>query len=409
MKLLLTKELYNKYISFINIASLRDANKELFYIYQCLIEAHETVPNNLTVASLRALFFTKYPDADKEMYLAVFESIEKEEVDPALGEKMLSDIKAQQLSMKLSEAAFKFSSGNGSEEEVVSAYERLVDGEQRDDFQVDYVSTSLSKLLDNTVRAVGLRWRLNFLNKALGSLRKGNFGFIFARPETGKTTFLASEITEMLRQLPNDAGPIIWFNNEQVGDEVMLRIYQAYFGVTLQQLIANQRKFEDQFEREVGTKFRLVDDANVTKSLVERLLKQTRPSLVVFDQIDKIKGFAADREDLLLGAIYIWARELAKTYCPVIGVCQADGTAENQKWLTMAHVANAKTSKQAEADWILGIGAVHSEGTRYIRYLNISKNKLLGDSDSIPSMRHGNGEVLIEPTIARFKDIMKYT
>ena len=48
----------------------------------------------------------------------------------------------------------------------------------------------LAKLHDSQVATSGLRWRLNWLNKALGSLRKGDFGFIFARPETGKTTFL---------------------------------------------------------------------------------------------------------------------------------------------------------------------------------------------------------------------------
>jgi hypothetical protein len=129
---------------------------------------------------------------------------------------------------------------------------------------------------------------------------------------------------------------------------------------------------------------------------------------VIFDQIDKIKGFAADREDLRLGAIYVWARELAKMYCPVIGVCQADGQAENVKWLTMEHVSNAKTSKQAEADWILGIGKIHAEGADYSRYLNISKNKLLGDPDTVADFRHGRFETYIEPQIARYVDVMEY-
>ena len=142
--------------------------------------------------------------------------------------------------------------------------------------------------------------------------------------------------------------------------------------------------------------------------MVEKIVKRFNPSLIVFDQIDKIKGFVNDREDLRLGAIYIWARELAKMYCPVIGICQADGTAEGQKWLTMDHVANAKTSKQAEADWILGMGAIHAEGMQFIRYLHLSKNKLIGDEDTLTKLRHGRMEVLIQPEIARFKDIVNY-
>jgi hypothetical protein len=133
--------------------------------------------------------------------------------------------------------------------------------------------------------------------------------------------------------------------------------------------------------------------------------KEINPALIIFDQIDKVKGFDNDREDLRLGSIYIWARELAKSYCPIIGVCQSDVTGENKRWLTMDNVANAKTSKQAEADWILGIGCVHDEGLEFIRYLHASKNKLSGDEDSDNNLRHGKIEVKIQPDIARYSDL----
>ncbi len=77
------------------------------------------------------------------------------------------------------------------------------------------VEMDLASLYDTQVKTPGLRWRLNFLNQSLGSLRKGDFGFIFARPETGKTTFLASEISHMVQQTEGD---IIWFNNEEQGN-----------------------------------------------------------------------------------------------------------------------------------------------------------------------------------------------
>jgi hypothetical protein len=140
--------------------------------------------------------------------------------------------------------------------------------------------------------------------------------------------------------------------------------------------------------------------------LVERVCRRYKPKLVIFDQIDKITGFEADREDLKLGAMYQWAREIAKDLdCAVIGVCQADGSGEGQKWLTMGNVANAKTAKQAEADWIVGIGKVADVGYENLRYLNASKNKLAGDEDTDPTLRHGKREVLIRAEIARYEDI----
>jgi len=71
----------------------------------------------------------------------------------------------------------------------------------------------------------------------------------------------------------------------------------------------------------------------------------------------------------------------------------------------MNHVSNAHTAKQAEADWILGIGFIHDTGWEDIRFLNISKNKLQGDVDTDPKKRHGKTEVLIQPLIARYKDL----
>ena len=120
--------------------------------------------------------------------------------------------------------------------------------------------------------------------------------------------------------------------------------------------------------------------------------------------MDKIQGFSADREDLRLGHTYIWARELAKVYCPVIGVCQSDASGEGRRWLEMDNVANAKTAKQAEADWIVGIGKTHAESEETFRYLSICKNKLIGDDDSDPAMRHAKLQVKLQPEIARYLD-----
>jgi len=71
----------------------------------------------------------------------------------------------------------------------------------------------------------------------------------------------------------------------------------------------------------------------------------------------------------------------------------------------MENVANAKTAKQAEADWILGVGKTHDTALEYVRHFHLSKNKLSGDADTEPEMRHGKADVLIKPLIARYEDM----
>ena len=264
------------------------------------------------------------------------------------------------------------------------------------------VQLDLANLYQSQVATPGLRWRLEFLNKSLGSLRKGDFGFVFARPETGKTTFLASEISKMIEQTEGD---ILWFNNEEQGNKVAIRCYQAVLGVTAEQLFGDIERNQKLFETKTGSRLKIYDFEDSSRaSRIDAILKDSNPALIIFDQIDKIKGFKHDRNDLELKQIYQWAREIAKNYAPVIAICQASGEAEGKLWLTMDMVDSSKTAKQGEADWILGIGKEQDNSSRY-RYLNITKNKLLGDSDTLPELRHGSAQVLMKAEVARYEDL----
>lgn len=406
INVLLNKDNYNIYKDEINIKSLKETHRELSYIYTVLFSLHEEHKHDLTLADLQLAFYVKYPDADKVVYDALFSSLVQSPITPDVGLGIVRQLRNRKVAMELSEIAFKVAQGTESLEHLNDFYVKSVnkdDHQQDQELPLSSVSLDLNEIIESSYAEQGLRWRLQCLNKSLGSLRPGDFGFIFARPETGKTTFLASECTNFLG---GTSRPVIWFNNEEQGAKVMLRIYQAYFGVTTAQLLANQKKYREAFLAQTAGRFFLFDSAIIERGQVERIVKKLNPQIVIYDQIDKIRGFSSDREDLRLGAIYQWARELAKGSHASIGVCQADGQAENVRYLTMEHVANAKTAKQAEADWILGIGKSHE--MEKARFFNISKNKLLGDKDSIPDLRHGRFEVLLEPSIARYQDVIKY-
>jgi hypothetical protein len=170
-------------------------------------------------------------------------------------------------------------------------------------------------------------------------------------------------------------------------------------------LFENIQHNKDKFQNLTGGRIKIYDDAGMSRRSVEARCKELNPSLIILDQIDKIKGFDADRYDLQMKAIYQWARELSKRYGPVIAICQAGGTGEGKKWLSMIDVDSSHTSKQGEADYIVGIGKSHEEGMQEVRFLNISKNKLMGDEDTLPDLRHGKAEVLIKAQIARYESI----
>ena len=315
--------------------------------------------------------------------------------------ELLSEHRRRALAGDIAKLALDVEEGTANTSDLIDKFSDFEHQEIEDD-EAESVNMDLEDLYESQVQSPGLRWRLDWLNKSLGSLRKGDFGFVFARPETGKTTFLASEMTHMITQTEGD---IIWFNNEEQGKKVGVRCYQALLGLTTKQLFDDVKGNASKYEELTQNRIKIYDFEDSSHvSRIESIIKETNPSLIIFDQIDKIKGFKADRHDLQMKALYQWARELAKKYAPVIAVSQAGGTGEGKVWLTMDDVDSSKTAKQGEADWILGIGK-ESDNTSNARYFNISKNKLIGDKDTLPDLRHGNQAVLIQPDVARYKDI----
>lgn len=345
-----------------------------------------------------------YPKADQSLYKDLFARIQSAEANPEFVVEYLDSLRIRQESAKAAFHLLDVAEGKRKPETVRETATALIElgsvADQELKEEEEFVSDDLEIIFQNTIKEPGLRWRLKSLNRSLGPLRKGDFGYLFARPETGKTTFLASEISYMAGQAE---APILWFNNEERGDKVLLRCYEAALGAPLDKIKANLERARTTYYERTKRLIKLVDSASIERRFVERMVERIKPSLIVFDQLDKIKGFDADRDDLVLGELYQWARELAKGYAPVIGVCQASGEAEGIKYLHLGHAANAKTSKQAEADWILGIGSDYKDQAN-VRGFSICKNKLIGGDETIPDMRHGKWEVLIAPEIARYVD-----
>lgn len=407
LKSLLKIEYWDKYYQVVNKKHYKVNSKEIYNILLILEKLRSEEPFNerdISIEELQLAFqakaFIKNED-EQILYEQIFLAIEQDNVEAKLVESLFKKHLDQVKASEVFTIADDVIEGKRSYDEIVQFVE---EHKEEVKFEYEFVSDDLATLLRNTVQGEGLNWRLPFLQQALGPLRKGDFGFVFARPETGKTTFLASEVSYMAEQLANsENGPVLWFNNEEQGDKVKIRVYQGVLGVTQRELLSNVDKYNILFNEKIKSKFKLLDEAVLSKWMVERIVKKFNPGLILFDQIDKIQGFAADREDIVLGKIYQWARELAKTYCPVIGICQAGNSGEGKLYMQMDDVDRSKTSKQAEADFIIAIGKDH-DLHEHVRGIHIIKNKLSGDEHTEEALRHGKRKVLIVPDIARYME-----
>jgi replicative DNA helicase len=406
IKLLYKSFYYKKYNKYIDSKFFKDNNPELSKIFLSLCEFHSKYPDkDIGSTELGIFTFLQYPaisNKEKDTITTVLDKLDALVIDEALADEYVKRYTERYRATRLALESLKVSEGQSDWESLQTTFSELQEANEKDEAS-DFVTDNLEEIYETHYKAPGLRWRLNAMNRMLGSLRQGDFGCLFARPETGKTTFLSSEVTFMAAQLPTDR-PVIWFNNEQVGAVVKSYLYRSALGKTIQEIIDKRQESMVEYLKVTNKNIKVVDNPMLAKKDIERICAQYNPGLIIFDQIDKIKGFAADRDDLALGEIYQWARGLASRYCPVIGVSQAGESGANKKYLTMEDMVNAKTSKQAEADWILGIGKLNQEGWEDVRHLHLSKNKLTGDPDTDPTQRHGKCDVLIRAAIARYED-----
>lgn len=382
VKLLLFNNIYNKYYKFINV----EQNPKIF---STIDKLHKSLSRDITFDEFKLACLN-----EDESLLPVLESIEHLDVKEDAAEHIMREYLDKQLGFEVALVAVRLSEGHATREQLAEVYEKYsslspVNDWSKYDISDDY--RELAKIID---RKGGLQWRLPFLNQSIGGLHKGDFGFIFARTNSGKSTFVASELSFILTQLEK---PCLFFFNEEAAERMKWRIFQAFFGADEDRVKANIDKCIEAFNKGTKGLFNFKNMPQIHKREIDAMCKDLQPGLIVIDNIDKVYGFKADREDIRLGNIYTWARELAKMYCPVIAVCQAGSSAENKKWLQHTDIMSAHTSKSSEADFIIGLGHSFDTGYEDVRFLRVVKNKFKPGEQ--------RAEVRIDPLKARYYEL----
>ena len=400
------RDSYERYAKYIKEHAL---SKECFTILKDMGEHFKTNEEETEIewGSFRTEFFLKYhPSIDDDagdVYSRILTLLEEHSTEEGI-EEALSFLFLRATAEDLIAEAETLAERGGKVEDL-NKLSSIIDKCKEDlgstlDVDSMFVSDSLEELLVATDRKGGMQWRLPVLNDAIGAVTVGDLIVVSSRPDGGKTTFLCSEATCMAEQMPTDKH-VLWFNNEEGGAKVKVRLFCAALGVPRDTLdaspVASQKAYNDLMGRPDKIKF--YDKPALSTHDIEDALRAYPAGLIIIDQLWKVHGFErssssdVDRQ----AKLFQWAREIAKEYAPVITVHQADGTAENTMWIEMDRLYGSKTAIQGEADAIITLGR-SSELPANTRGLYIPKNKF---SSPVEEARNIKAEVIIEPTIAR--------
>ncbi len=251
--------------------------------------------------------------------------------------------------------------------------------------------SDMESVYDKIYRTGGLEWRLEDLNVSVGPVRDGDLICITACPNVGKTRMITSEITHMVKQLPEEDRRILFFNNEETKEAVWNAIYCSYFNKTDDEVSKDVKKYEEQWNKEVGKESVAVlhRPAGNVKD-IERAIKAFNPKIVVYNQLYKVHLFghhkATEAEQYRLR--YNFARVMADKYQHVaIAAHQAGAIAAGEKRVTQEMMYGGKTGIPGECDVIIGIGKTYDPADKPYRYLYIARNKLPSGPRTNPVLR----------------------
>lgn len=253
-------------------------------------------------------------------------------------------------------------------------------------------SMDLEEALGHVDRTEGLVWRNEALKQHFGGgLIRGDFGIVAGYTDSGKTSFLSSELSYMAQQLHDDQY-ILWLNNEGDWRRILPRIYSATLNCTQADLIQHKQQAAKQYTKKMHgnpNRIKIMDIQGQHIKDVERLLCQNPPSLLVFDMLDHLRGFekfaSSEGSHERYGMLYQWAREMSSQYCPIIATSQLNREGSNCMYPDITNMKGSGVDKQAAAVYILMIGALNGDDST--RYLSTPKFKIGGNKSWKASVR----------------------
>lgn len=327
------------------------------------------------------------------LYTALLSVVFNKDCDSSLESGIMGRLVAAETAHRVTDLITKYNDGA-----EVDLYVALRDEVERFEqatnrkVRVPWVNEGIESILLDDKEDRGLHWRLACLNAVMRPLRGGDFIVLAARPDKGKTTFTASEVTFMAAQFDDYYGidhgrSVVWLNNEGPGRRIVQRVYQSALNATVSDLIKLSQAgvLRDEYAKAIGgdvDRIRVMDIHGFWNYEVEDLLSKLRPGLVIADMVDNIKfgGQSVNggqRTDQLLEAMYQWQRVLGVKFdCPTIATSQLPGDADGLQYPTLSMLKDSKTGKQGAADAIVTMGAINDPFYAESRFIGATKNKL---------------------------------
>ena len=361
-------------------------SKEMFAngvgtIFDTISFAQQKYESDIDINTLIQLHRNKYPalpESSREPIEDVIKELDKfMPSNKVILKDLIVDFWKKDKAHKISDLSADIWLGNSDDFTVLRALvDTAIEKAPEDEGNFQEVKDDVKDYIDGWDQGFEFKFELQSLADRISGAGRGNLGIIFARPETGKTTFCTYLVSEYIRQ----GFKVAYFANEEPGRLVKGRVFSAYLRRSIDEMKKNLEDSMNVYKNEIEPNLKLLEGRGITLLEIEKFIDIHKPDVVMVDQLDKvvINGNFA-RTDEKLRALYEGARTIAKKQQVLFwSVSQASYDAQGRQEVDFSMLENSRTGKAAEADIIIGIGKNFGEEEDYVRHLCVSKNKLNG-------------------------------
>lgn len=400
VKLLLNTQYYNK-IKHKLSPTMFEGEEAL--IWNCIKWGHEEFKRDLNTEELYELIKVQNPTltlATKTNVASIIDDI-KEATD--IGEDVatvaLKHLWKKEIGMQIANYGLELNEGKRDD---LLDLESLIRRVGEDFIPIDFIppiTTDVDKVLEALEARTAWKFNIPSLYKVLPGMSGGDFLYVLARPESGKTAFIV-HLMAGPEGFAEQGANVHCIFNEEPAIRTMMRAISCNSGMTREEVEVDKIKAKGLFSS-IANNLTFVDDVTMTLGRLDAYCRRNKPDVLIIDQLDRVTAsgsFESSHERL--GEVYSKAREIAKIHNTLlVGVCQASAEAQDKTRVHYSHSEGSKTAKAATADVVIGIGKSAEEDENFtndIRYLTLSKNKCSG--------WHGTLPVKIIPKLSRFMD-----
>ena len=356
-------------------------DKKYKTIFDAVVHYHTKYEGDLTKSNLFVVHQNLYPampDSTRELVEeAITEIPEEVEGDPNFVMDTLTEFWRREMARKVGETAIDIWNGDSAN---FGDLRMMIDQIINQDSATGILSmqreeTDVEELFQDFEADPDFPFPIATLEDEVAGTYRGNLGIIFARPESGKSSFCAFLAAEAIRK----GHRVGYIMNEETAKRMKSRVLTAYFNVHKETYMKEIDNIKEVYKRDIEDNLYIMDSVGSDIMEIDQFTKLNKIDILFIDQLDKVKvNGEFSRGDERLKELYVNAREIAKrNMCMVWAVSQASYDAHNRQFLDFAMLDGSKTGKAGEADIIIGIGKNPGEDDD-TRFLCVSKNKISG-------------------------------